>query len=375
MKYKVLFITRSLSDGGAAVAIDRYLSAINSKEDIDIDVIEGVGGFEWYRKIVYFVYKFLNLYLYRTNLFGSTITLGLFSTIPIKIRYNRYDVVHINWVGLDFMTLHSLSKIQTKIVWTIHDEHILDGILHFPRDGKLLGSSWLRRRHDNALNSVINRNNITFVFPSEFLKSKFQRKHPEAKVLHIPNPIPNASASTVLHSDRYVMKNIVVGGYSIFSDDRKGFDLLSAALEQSDILTNHQLHVFGEKAPTTLLQHKYYPHGVLDRAGVQKLLSNAKFVVVPSKGENFPSIILEAMSLGIPVIATNVGGIPEMIQHGVTGFLSDPKVSYLSSCLTKATKISSSDYVKMSQAAKQFVNTHYSYDRVMEHYFKAYTTQ
>lgn len=58
---------------------------------------------------------------------------------------------------------------------------------------------------------------------------------------------------------------------------------------------------------------------------VEQLLKAAQAVVIPEQWENVsPLIMLEAMALGKTVIASNLGGIPEFIQDGVTGFLADP---------------------------------------------------
>src|SRR5690606_1050630 len=43
--------------------------------------------------------------------------------------------------------------------------------------------------------------------------------------------------------------------------------------------------------------------------------------VMPSRSESYPLIIGEVMALGVPIISTNVGGIPEMIDHEVDGYL------------------------------------------------------
>lgn len=50
-------------------------------------------------------------------------------------------------------------------------------------------------------------------------------------------------------------------------------------------------------------------------------LSQSHVLILPSKIENFPNVILEAFSLGVPVIATSVGGVSTMVRHDQTGWL------------------------------------------------------
>lgn len=58
------------------------------------------------------------------------------------------------------------------------------------------------------------------------------------------------------------------------------------------------------------------------RRDTKELLGGADLCVIPSLWQDaFPLAVLEAMALGKPVIATRVGGIPEMIEHGITGLL------------------------------------------------------
>jgi len=60
--------------------------------------------------------------------------------------------------------------------------------------------------------------------------------------------------------------------------------------------------------------------GVVDR--VAPLLAAADLLLLPSSTESFGLVALEAMASGVPVIASDVGGIPEVVQHGVTGYLA-----------------------------------------------------
>jgi len=57
---------------------------------------------------------------------------------------------------------------------------------------------------------------------------------------------------------------------------------------------------------------------------VYRLLSDADLFLLPSQLESFGLAALEAMACEVPVIATNVGGIPEVIEHGVDGYLIQP---------------------------------------------------
>jgi len=69
--------------------------------------------------------------------------------------------------------------------------------------------------------------------------------------------------------------------------------------------------------------------GILDRVtfcgkqdDVAQLLSLGDLMLLPSEKESFGLVALEAMACGVPTIASNAGGIPELITHGETGFLA-----------------------------------------------------
>ena len=69
----------------------------------------------------------------------------------------------------------------------------------------------------------------------------------------------------------------------------------------------------------------------------QDLVRGASAMIVPSEWyENFPISIVEAMSSGTPVIASNIGGLPEMIDDGCSGLLFEPgDAEMLTSCIKR----------------------------------------
>jgi glycosyltransferase involved in cell wall biosynthesis len=75
------------------------------------------------------------------------------------------------------------------------------------------------------------------------------------------------------------------------------------------------------RVPATL-RSRFGFHAHRGRAALGELLARARLVVVPSRWENFPYTCLEAMASGVGVIASPNGGIKEMIEHGVTGWVA-----------------------------------------------------
>jgi glycosyltransferase involved in cell wall biosynthesis len=65
--------------------------------------------------------------------------------------------------------------------------------------------------------------------------------------------------------------------------------------------------------------------GHINRAQLEHELARASVLLLPSRQENSPMAVAEAMAAGIPVIASNRCGMPYMIQEGKTGFLIDPE--------------------------------------------------
>ena len=78
------------------------------------------------------------------------------------------------------------------------------------------------------------------------------------------------------------------------------------------------------KAQAAPLDDRVRFAGMLDRTGVEREYRAADIFVLSSKWEGCPNVILEAMAFGLPVVATRVGGVPELVEDDKTGILIRP---------------------------------------------------
>jgi len=112
----------------------------------------------------------------------------------------------------------------------------------------------------------------------------------------------------------------------------KGFNLLMESMsliaDFKDLQREIELKVVGTGTnrspfkPSSRVNISFL--GPQNSSNVHQLIQESDLLIVPSLSENYPGVIGEAQLLGCAVAASNVGGIPEMIEDGVTGFLFEP---------------------------------------------------
>ncbi|MEJ2737615.1 MAG: glycosyltransferase family 4 protein [Anaerolineae bacterium] len=140
----------------------------------------------------------------------------------------------------------------------------------------------------------------------------------QAKTSVVPNgidlPLPErADGSKVLYVGRLV--------------GRKGIaDLIMAVRE----VPSAELVIVGDGPARTRLEalaagSPVVFEGRVPHAAIADYLRQARVLVLPShRGDGLPNVIMEAMSLGVPAIATETAGIPDLVRHGETGYLYEP---------------------------------------------------
>lgn len=182
----------------------------------------------------------------------------------------------------------------------------------------VLGSDWYVAR-DGKLNGRIFRLGIekcdTLINQSNIIKNEVLERFPRARIEVIPNGID-------LPSKRSRGEKIVSLGRL---HPVKGIEFLIAAVR--DIENCPELLVAGSGPEEERLKEMAKGLNIRFLGRIpesEELFLQGRVFVLPSLSEGLPQAALEAMSYGLPVVATRVGGIPEVVEHGKTGLLVEP---------------------------------------------------
>lgn len=270
--------------------------------------------------------------------------------LPREVRRAAPDLIHLHWLGAGFCRIETLAKFSQPLVWTLHDSWAFTGGCHVPfacdryrqRCGAcpVLGSRreadlsrWTWRRKERAWRDL----NLTIVAPScwlaECVRSSSLLGHFPVRV--IPNgldverfrPMDRSTARNLLGlpEDR---KIVLFGAVNATSDANKGWRLLHQALKvlASDV-SGVEAVVFGAPRPNVLPDVGMPLHFLGELNEEAKLVAayaSADVFVLPSLSEVFPLVGLEALATGTPVVAFNIGGLPDLIEHQRDGYLARP---------------------------------------------------
>ncbi|QKT02463.1 glycosyltransferase family 4 protein [Ectothiorhodospiraceae bacterium 2226] len=144
-------------------------------------------------------------------------------------------------------------------------------------------------------------------------------------VLGNPVAIPPLAADDVQASEVQLVFLGRVG-------ERKGAWDLIGALAQLRAVPGWRAYIAGDgdldKARALVREHGLEERveicGWIDREGVERLLGKPSIVVLPSYREGLPVALLQGMAHGHPVVSTHAGGIPDLVEHGRSGYLVAP---------------------------------------------------
>jgi len=259
------------------------------------------------------------------------------------------DVIHLHWINFGFLSLRSirqLAKLNKPIVWTFHDMWAFTGGCHYSGDCTRYRTHcyhcpFLRNPGPRDLSFRVFEEKIktfahlplTVVTCSEWLAGLARESAllKSFQVRSIPNPIdtqvyrPLDQAECRRHLGLPADKKLILFGAMNTHDTRKGFVYLTEALEQLKDRMDVELIIFGKTDEQTLraLPFKVNYLGALSQPEKLVPVYNAADVfVLPSLEDNLPNTVIESLACGTPVVGFQMGGLPEMVEHRVTGYVA-----------------------------------------------------
>jgi glycosyltransferase involved in cell wall biosynthesis len=277
------------------------------------------------------------------------------------------DVVHFhNLLGISSQLVGVAARLRPAVV-TLHGYGFVelfnpivdrDG-LRFPRQrAALLPWQWFSR-------SVHRRHlaNATLVSPSRYL-ARYYESQGFGTVRVIPNGVSLPDETTAGEA-----RMLFVGRLS----REKGLQRVLGPMEHVASDLGWQIDVVGDGPLRSSLQSAFPSVRFHGRADPAPHYQRAGIVVMPSLWpENFPYVALEAMSYGATVLATDVGGIPEIVEDNVTGRLFDPNDIEQFTALLRELVLDPGMRERLGRTGRERIAREFSWDTVGPRYLALY---
>ena len=360
----VLHLSTFHLEGGAGVAAVRLhrallksgteshlLTAFLSREEQNVT---GIAGTKWEKRKVWAHFIAERLAFYPREKDASV--RFTFSPADAGIDISEHplvrqaSVIHIHWINFGFLSLSSLQKLfelGKPIVWTLHDMWTFTGGCHYSRgcDHFLTHCSYCPYlakpdQYDISFSQFELKEalyalpRLALISPSKWLDqmvkqapltaAKTSRSIPNCIDTHFFKPLDRhlVREALGLPADK---KLVLFTGANI-QDIRKGFIYFQEAL----VLLQKQFPdieamIFGKADKNNLRDFPvtvHYLGKITEPEGMVDAYNAADLIVVPSLEDNLPNTIMEAMACGTPAVGFETGGIPEMIDHKLNGYVA-----------------------------------------------------
>lgn len=391
MKVTLLY-SKYLSDPTGASAVMRFLHESKSlfeDKGVDIDYytrenifpnkIKGSKAAEIHG-IKKYLYNLIDSHC-RTNSLAALLHLYIRSGRAAKTLVSRYrqlnrkaDVVFMHELNTCYYYLKTRKKEDTaKVVLVVHTNGELYKMdfIQYPCLRKGFLSKYYTSKGEFVLKHI---DKIGFVAESSSLH--FIEIHPrfdKNNVFFNYNGVPEYKVNDTTKNPE-VLSICCVGTIC----ERKGQRFIIEALKElpENLLGKIHINIIGNGTIKDELYNTCKDNNILDfisflgsRTDIAEILAENDIFILPSLGEGLPISILEAMRQGLPIISTRVGGIPEMIIEGETGFLIEPSKEGVKDFLMNLDKY---DWKKMGDNSKRLFDERFSLHSMVNGYSEVF---
>jgi glycosyltransferase involved in cell wall biosynthesis len=265
---------------------------------------------------------------------------------PMRVPFTHFNakLVHLHWVAASMLRIEELARLNVPLVWTLHDTWAFTGGCHYPGnceafrrqcgncphlastvENDLSRSIWRRKQ------AVFSRLDLTVVAPSRWMadaakqSSLFANRRVEVIPYGLDTDVfkPIDTATAKVYFGVNPAHPVLLFGAQTLTDPRKGGDLLCEAIAQIDFPCT--LLTFGEGVLPSATTEFVTVRGLgslADDVSLAMMYSAADAFLCPSREDNLPNTVAEALACGTPCVAFHVTGLTDMIEHRTTGWLA-----------------------------------------------------
>lgn len=287
---KILIINDFIKYGGGAESFVHRLKEVLERKNHKVEIF-GSSGKE---NVISWFSRWYSLKWYK-------------KTIK-KIKKFGPEIVHVNNCTriISPSVIDAALDSKIPVVFTFHDFHYL------PPKPNLSPRNWIGITKRILHRKILKNRKIKFISPSKILAGKMENSF-GILVKVIPNGVNIPKEKT-----NYQKNILFVGELS----RGKGLQTISNVINK---IKNYKVRILGKGVLKKELESKYKNIKFLGFQKPGKFYQNSSIMVFPSIAiDNFPISTLEAMSYGICVIGSKIGGVPEQIKHMETGLLFKP---------------------------------------------------
>lgn len=254
--------------------------------------------------------------------------ISIIKRIRAVLKQYRPDIIHTHLYTLKYVALASVGLKVKGIVHTVHN---------------------IAQKENTLINRMINyvlfkKGKVVPVALSQLVRTTIEKVYhlPQTKIPIIYNGVPLPEEKN--KRDYSLADSVKIINIGRYTDVKNQESLINAVAELHKENSHIQLDIYGDGPTKSRLNaaiKKQQAEGFIRDNGltsnVKEKLRDADIFVLPSLYEGMPMTIIEAMGAAMPIIASRVGGIPDMIEDGVDGLLCEPNKESIKSCLLRIT--------------------------------------
>ena len=369
---RILHITAGGDTGGGKSHIIGLLKALNNY--VEVSLVCFLDGPVYYEALANGIDVKLVLQKKRYDL-------SVLKKINQIIDQGDYDFVHSHGSRANFMTAILKHKLDIPVITTIHSDFQLD----------FLGNIYKHLLYTNLNKLALRYFDYYIAISEDFRSMLLKRGFPSGRVFTVHNGIdlqemekqrPGMTKEEFCSAHGIICKDsdTLVGSMGRLHPVKGQEILLRAAPGVLEKYPETNFILAGEGEEKEVLQRLATGLKIRGKVHFSGYVENtADFYnavdinVLPSKSESFPYVLLEGAWYKLPTVATAVGGIPELIQHGYNGYLFPPgnykQLEFLLNQLIGDRELRQ----KLGDSLHQKVKENFSTQKMAHKHFEIYT--